>query len=220
MDWLNGNKIIKNTSQCPSFRDYRKGVKYTSTRPGGQTGRVQYFRQNEASAAAWNNMEAHSGSTLVSHIAYKMYKSRMSVDLSEQIWFKSMDYLKSSNRYKTLKGFRNALKNAAEIVINNGNYHSNEIDKKRALVSVHSALNYTQVFSYSGYKMGDINRDNKVDSLDAQLVRRYVSTPSLYTSDSRTPEIISLGDVDYDGFITNTDADKILQAYANRTPLN
>jgi hypothetical protein len=179
-----------------------------------------YFRQNEV-IYNLDNLESHAGSTIVSHIAYRMHMNGVVPTIAEQIWFKSMSYLKSGSscRYRTFSGFREALIDAAEVVINQN--YSNATTRKKMLVKVHSALNYAQIFRNSSFKIGDVNRDGAVDSRDAVLVSQYAAnTASIWTSDPRTAEDISLGDVNYDGKISNSDSDKILQAYSTHTPLN
>ena len=207
MDWKNGNYARKDGSP---IRDYTRDSYYRENLPGG------YFRDHFYKATDNGgdtaHMEAHFGSTIISHIAYLMDQAGIYKDDAQKIWFESMQNLRSTGY--TFIGCRNAVTSAADTVINNSANYSSAAARKKAKVKVHSAFNFAKIFPDTSYRIGDLNGDGAVDVSDAVIVARYVEEPSYWTSNNRTPQNIAKGDVNYDGYITDADRQKILRVIA------
>lgn len=207
MEWKNGNYNRKDGNP---IRDYTKNAFYREYFADG-THKDHYYRITD-NGGDTAHIEAHDGSTIISHIAYLMDQAGIYRDDAQKIWFQSMQNLRSTNY--SFKACRTAVTNAANTVINNSTHYSSAAARKKAKVKVHSAFNFAKIFPNTSYRIGDINNDGYVDVSDAVLVARYVEEPGIWTSDNRTPQNISKGDVNYDGYITDADRQKILRVIA------
>ena len=206
MDWKNGNIINKNGA---ADRDYSRNAYY---REYFSTGFQDHFYKATDNGGDTAHMEAHFGSTIISHIAYLMNQSGIYKDDAAKIWFNSISKLYGTN-YSFL-ACRNAVISAANDVIDASSHYSSALARKKAKVKVHSAFNFAKIFPNSSYKIGDINSDGYVDVSDAVIVAQYAEEPNYWTANGRSPQNIAKGDVNYDGYITNADKDKILRVIA------
>lgn len=70
---------------------------------------------------------------------------------------------------------------------------------------------------YSGFELGDVNTDNRIDATDASYVLSYYASVSThYEVDTYTERAMTiLGDVNGDGFVMANDAAYILMMYSN-----
>ncbi len=205
-DWKNGNLTNKNGA---AYRDYTRNAYYREYFSDGFSDHFYKATDNGGDTA---HMEAHWGSTIISHIAYLMNQAGIYKDDAVKIWFNSISKLYGTN-YSFL-ACRNAVTSAANDVIDASAHYTTAIARKKAKMKVHSAFNFAKIFPDSSYKIGDVNSDGSVDVSDAVIVAQYAEEPNYWTANPRAPQNIAKGDVNYDGYITNADKDKILRVIA------
>lgn len=199
INWQNGDVVRK--SGVP-FRDYTHAAKYTN-QINGVTNR-HYVKKSDyidVKKSDYKVLEAHEGATILGHAAYRMNRYGIAPSDAQQIWFKSIDYLKDTDY--TFADCRRAVIDAAKTVFDAE--YNDALKRKEMMIKVHSAFNYAEIFPDTSYKMGDFDRNGTVNSLDVRKLRQYINNQFPCTD----PEQISLGDVNYDGRINKEDIDKI-----------
>lgn len=177
-------------------RDITKGdIAPSAQGPGGSW----YYFQADLGNTLW--LEAHAGSTIISHAAYMMDKLGIPRDVARQIWFNSMDYLVKGRNMTNFANCRDAVCRAAQEEINRR--YSSASTRRTMMKKVYTAFNKVHIFS--SYSLGDINLDGAVDTNDVTLVT-ILARNANYLTDAFQ---LSQADLDYDGRVTMADADKL-----------
>ena len=200
MDWKNGNKIRKDGN---AMRDATRGEWY-------------YYQGNhffKADMLTSSNNESHAGATIFSHMAYRMGQYGIPNYIARKIWYKSIGYMNQGRDNTSFVNCRVAVERAAQDIAYEY-YPNNAADRKNLQIKVASAFNYGHVF-YNNDRLGDINQDGYINSADVNLIT-IVATNSNYLS---SPYQISLGDVNFDGRVTMSDAEKLQRYISYNEPL-
>lgn len=184
----------------------------------GENGRVSYS-YNEGNKNYFLNykaytdakkqgitIEAHDGSTILSHAAYLMdTKFNIPDYIAEEMWFKSMNYLPKGANNADFRSCRSAVLRALDEVLSEYRYISAD-QKDTYRVFVRTA--FEEVGIPYMYSLGDVNKDNKVNTKDKEAIKDFIAKKISFDIDSR-----SLADVNFDGKIDVTDMSSIAKLY-------
>jgi len=144
----------------------------------------------------FKGIECHLGGTVIGHVAYLMDEKQIPDEIALQIWFHSLDYLKGDS---TFENCRIAVLKSAEDVFTHYNVSDEDIEKWTYVIK--KAFNSVRVYD-SSELMGDINRDNKVDINDINIIRDYINGDTSYID---TLEEDYYADLTADGVINEID---------------
>ncbi|MBQ6042299.1 MAG: M4 family metallopeptidase [Oscillospiraceae bacterium] len=176
---------------APGYRD----LTYMGTGPYNG----QLYRYTTASQMA--STECHSGSTILSHCAYRMKKYGIPNALGRNIWYSSLSFLPTGANVAKFTDARNAAIYVGEYLTNQ--YTTNATTRLQYKSYIRMAFNAVNV-RVSSEKIGDVDRNGVVNSADAAKLSQFlVGNASL--------DVIAraCADVNMDGKITTADRDLI-----------
>lgn len=185
--------------------------------------------------AEFDTIEGHSGSQVISHAAYLMKQNGVSINDLKNIWFNSLSYLPHGTSNVTFLDCREAVEKASLSWYLWKSYkHRGIIDysyRNKNTAKVMSAFNAVRVYDPE-YRIGDFNRDGKINSNDKSALEDYLkqSNPSpslsqIYLGDLNFDGILdardvfeygNFGDVNLDGVVNNVDYTEFKSAYKNK----
>lgn len=197
--WIQGDEVYKSGAYV---RDITHGNAYW------YNGGWQYFNARNITSTT----EPHSGSTVISHVAYLMDREYGIPEiLGKQIWFNSMAYMKQGGNQTNFADCRNAVISAAEDLLNKATYYT-DAEKKNYLRKIHTAFNFAHVFT-GDCKIGDINMDGTVNTSDVNMMRSYL----LGSITSLSPEAIAYVDLNFDGEVDIVDLIQLQNAVSENS---
>jgi len=164
-----------------------------------------YYHYKAYKANASGGIDAHDGSTIISHAAYLMdSKYRIPANIAEQMWFKSMDYLATGPNAANFNDCRFSVIAALDTVLNK--YSIDNATKDNYRVAVRTAFNKVGICPY--YQPGDVNKDGRVNNSDRDEIKNYISKKVSFDVEKR-----ALADVDFDGVVGLSDLTVISNYY-------
>ena len=197
LDWKAGATLFPSNSQ------YIRDLTYMGAGPY----HGQLYRYT--SASQMNNTECHTGSTIISHCAYRMYNYGIPTSLGRKIWYSSLSFLPTGDNVAKFSDARAAVIYVASFLIDQ--YTSNANTRLDYKAKVRMAFNAVNV-KVSSEKVGDVDRNGVVNRNDTNLLSQFIVGNANLDVMAR-----ACADANYDGKITTADRDKINNAINNGT---
>ena len=161
------------------------------------------IRQVYVDSDQGKELGSHTGSLIISNVAYWMDHLGIDADTAAKIWFTSLDYLPKGVNKATFLDCRNALIQAALKVVRNSTLED-------TVTKIKTAFNRVHIFD-TNEVLGDLSGDGILTTDDLILMRRALSnTKVLTTSENAQADLDFDGDVDWNDF-------RLLQKYLSGT---
>lgn len=171
--------------------------------PKANCGRDMRIRQVYVDSDQVKELGSHTGSLIISNVAYWMDHLGIDADTAAKIWFTSLDYLPKGVNKATFLDCRNALIQAALKVVRNSTLED-------TVTKIKTAFNRVHIFD-TNEVLGDLSGDGILTTDDLILMRRALSNTKVLTSSENAQ-----ADLDFDGDIDWNDF-RLLQKYLSGT---
>ena len=183
---------------CDSSREWQHGTDQyiANTNKNKATRKTKYNRDLTKedyipyTKARYKNIESHTGSSVISHVAYLMHYYGISDDVAMHIWYNSLDYLTSNASFEDC---RDAVVNAAFKVVRNNT--QDDVIRK-----IKTAFNRVRVCK-STEIMGDIDGDGGLTAFDLTMLKQIINGNRNYNGTKKAQ-----ADLNCDGKVDADDA--------------
>ena len=189
---------------CDSSREWQHGTDQyiANTNKNKATRKTKYNRDLTKedyipyTKARYKNIESHTGSSVISHVAYLMHYYGVADSDAMRIWYTSLDYLTSTASFADC---RDAVVKAANKVLSG-------TKRDAALTKIKTAFNRVRVCKNTEV-MGDIDGDRRLTSFDLTMLKQIINGSTSYNATQKAQ-----ADINCDGKINADDA-RQLQDY-------